>query len=60
MNKKEVKNKANNAQSDLKLQKMSDLEEAKWVKKLNSNQNTYLYRLNKETIENDEKNEKPW
>ncbi|WP_415395943.1 VWA domain-containing protein [Sulfurimonas sp. CS5] len=59
-NKKEVKNKANNAQSDLKLQKMSDLEEAKWVKKLNSNQNTYLYRLNKETIENDEKNEKPW
>lgn len=59
-NKKEVKNKGGNTQSDLKLQKMSDLEEAKWVKKLNSNQNTYLYRLNKETIENDEKNEKPW
>jgi len=59
-NKKEVKNKGGDAKSDLKLQEMSDLEEAKWVKKLNSNQNIYLYRLNKETSENEEKNEKPW
>ncbi|NOR57520.1 MAG: VWA domain-containing protein [Sulfurimonas sp.] len=59
-NKREVKNQGNNGKSDLKLQQMSDLEEAKWVKKLNSKQNTYLYRLNKETIENEEKNEKPW
>jgi Ca-activated chloride channel homolog len=59
-NKREVKNQGNNGKSDLKLQQMSDLEEAKWVKKLNSKQNTYLYRLNKETIENKEKNEKPW
>lgn len=58
--KKEVKNKGGNAKSDTKPQQMSDLEEEKWVKKLNSNQNTYLYRLNKETIENEEKNEKPW
>ena len=58
--KKEVQNKGGNAKSDLKAQEMSDLEEAKWVNKLNSNQNTYLYRLNKERIENKEKNEKPW
>ncbi|EDZ61902.1 protein 2 containing von Willebrand factor, type A domain [Sulfurimonas gotlandica GD1] len=58
-NKKEVKNQGNNGKPDLKLQQMSDLEEAKWVKKLNSKQNTYLYRLNKQ-IEDDEKNEKPW
>jgi len=59
-NKREVKNQGNNGKSDLKLQQMSDLEEAKWVKKLNSKQNTYLYRLNKERAENEEKNEKPW
>ncbi|WP_373004097.1 VWA domain-containing protein [Sulfurimonas sp.] len=59
-NKKEVKNQGNSGKSNLKLQQMSDLEEAKWVKKLNSKQNTYLYRLNKEMIENEEKNEKPW
>ncbi|EQB34441.1 von Willebrand factor A [Sulfurimonas hongkongensis] len=58
--KKEVKNESNSAESSSKPQQMSDLEEKKWVKKLNSNQNTYLYRLNKETFENKEKNEKPW
>lgn len=57
--KKEVKNQGNNNKSGLK-QQMSDLEEAKWVKKLDSKQNTYLYRLNKETSENEDKNEKPW
>jgi len=59
-NKKEVKNRGNNGKSGLKPQEMSDLEQAKWVKKLNSRQNTYLYRLNEETIENEEKNEKYW
>jgi len=60
-NKNEVKkNKNANAQSSLEDQGMSDLEEDKWVKKLNSKQNTYLYRLNEEMLENDEKNEKPW
>ena len=60
-NKKEVKkNKNGNAQSTSEAQGMSDLEEEKWVKKLNSKQNTYLYRLNEEMLENDEKNEKPW
>ncbi|MCK9492314.1 MAG: VWA domain-containing protein [Sulfurimonas sp.] len=58
--KKEVQNKGGDAKSDLKSKKMSDLEEIKWVEKLNSRQNTYLYRLNKERIENDKKNEKPW
>ncbi|MDD3835533.1 MAG: hypothetical protein PHS42_08665, partial [Sulfurimonas sp.] len=58
--KKEVQNKGGDAKSDFKPQEMSDLEETKWVNKLNSNQNTYLYRLNKERAENKEKNEKPW
>ena len=39
---------------------MSDLEEIKWVKKLNSKQNTYLYRLNEKRADNDERNEKDW
>lgn len=59
--KKEVKNKGGDAKSSFDSQGMSDLEEEKWVKKLNSKQNTYLYRLNnEEMLENDEKNEKPW
>ena len=40
--------------------KMSDAEEKKWLKALNSQQTSYLYRLNKEKIMKDEKNEKPW
>lgn len=58
--KKEIQNKGGDAKLDFKPQEMSDLEETKWVNKLNSNQNTYLYRLNKERVENKEKNEKPW
>ncbi len=59
-NKKEVKNRGDKAKSNSEVQGMSDLEEAKWVKKLNSKQNTYLYRLNEETVKNKEKNEKNW
>jgi len=58
--KKEVKNRGGDSKSDSKLQEMSDLEQVKWVKKLNSKQNTYLYRLNKETVKNKDKNNKPW
>jgi len=58
--KKEVKNKGDALKSSSKSQGMSDLEEAKWVKKLNSKQNTYLYRLNEETAGDDEMNEKNW
>ncbi|WP_455756794.1 VWA domain-containing protein [Sulfurimonas sp.] len=58
--KKEVKNMGDKTKSILASQGMSDIEQEKWVKKLNSKQNTYLYRLNEETAENDGKNEKPW
>ncbi len=56
----EVENKNSKNSSSSKSQEMSDLEEAKWVKKLNSKQNTYLYRLNKQKAKNREKNEKDW
>ena len=56
----EVEKKGSEAKSASKLQEMSDSEEAKWLKKLDTTQNTYLYRLNEKQIENKEKNEKPW
>jgi Ca-activated chloride channel family protein len=40
--------------------KMSDAEEKKWLKALNSQQNSYLYRLNKDKPMKDDQNEKPW
>ncbi|WP_457750396.1 VWA domain-containing protein [Sulfurimonas sp.] len=40
--------------------KMSDAEEAKWLKRLNNEQNTYLYRLNQSTMKKENSNEKPW
>lgn len=40
--------------------KMSDAEEAKWLKALNNNQNTYLYRLNQSSKKKENSNEKPW
>jgi len=59
--KKEVEKKeSGGAASDSKLQGMSDSEEAKWLDKLNSKQNTYLYRLNEPQDEKKEENEKPW
>ncbi|MCD6191157.1 MAG: VWA domain-containing protein [Sulfurimonas sp.] len=59
--KEEIQKKENGgAASDSKLQGMSDAEEAKWLNKLNSKQNTYLYRLNEQKMKNKEKNEKPW
>ncbi len=39
--------------------KMSDAEEKKWLKALNSQQTSYLYRLNKKPMKED-LNEKPW
>jgi Ca-activated chloride channel family protein len=59
-NREEVEKKNNGEKSGSKLQGMSDSEEAKWLKKLNSKQNTYLYRLNEPQDEKKEKNEKPW
>jgi len=40
--------------------RMSDAEEKKWLKKLNKDQNTYLYMLNKNKMNEDNTNEKPW
>jgi len=59
-NKNEVEKKNSGNKSASKLQGMSDAEEVKWLKKLNSKQNTYLYRLNEPQDEKKEKNEKPW
>ena len=58
--KKEVEKKNSGAESGTELQEMSDSEEAKWLKKLNSKQNTYLYRLNEQEDKKKDKNEKPW
>ena len=58
--KKEVKKGDGNSKSTSKPQGMSDIEEDKWVEKLNSKQNTYLYRLNEERAGNSEKNDKNW
>jgi Ca-activated chloride channel family protein len=38
--------------------KMSDAEERKWLKELNMNKNTYMYKLNEKNYESE--NEKPW
>ncbi len=59
-NANEQKSKDGELKSGSKLQEMSDSEEAKWLKKLNSKQNTYLYRLNEPQDEKKEENEKPW
>ena len=39
---------------------MSAAEKAKWFNKLDSKQNTYLYRLNEQRAKNNERNDKPW
>ena len=40
--------------------KMSDAEEKKWLKKLNMQQNTYMYKLNSNKVKKDNSYEKPW
>ncbi len=40
--------------------KMSDAEEAKWLKTLNNEQSTYLYRLNQSNMKKENSYEKPW
>jgi len=41
-------------------EKMSDAEEKKWLKHLNSKSNTYLYKLNDEKPNRSNEDEKPW
>lgn len=47
---------AKNMQQD----KMSEAEEKKWLKELNTNQNSYMYMLGKQKPKEDNSNEKPW
>ncbi len=46
--------------SQHKVQQMSNAEEKKWLKQLNTKQNTYLYRLNQPQTGKRDENEKPW
>ena len=46
--------------SEMKEQKMSDAEEEKWMKQLNSKSNTYLYKLNDDKPKEGNLDEKPW
>lgn len=39
---------------------MSDAEEQKWINELNTQKNTYLYKLNKQKPKEENLNEKPW
>ncbi|QOP43119.1 VWA domain-containing protein [Sulfurimonas sediminis] len=48
------------AQAEKMKNRMSDAEEAKWLKSLNSEQSTYLYRLNQSNKKKENSNEKPW
>ena len=56
----EVANIGGEVKNTSKHQGMSTLEKAKWFDKLNSKQNTYLYRLNEQRTKNNERNDKPW
>ena len=48
------------AGQELSKDKMSDAEEQKWLKQLNMNKNTYMYKLNKEQNPYQGGDEKPW
>lgn len=53
------KNEASGEQLD-KTKTMSDAEEQKWLKTLNSQKNTYMYKLGKAKPKQEDTNEKPW
>ena len=55
--KDEQKNGSNAAQAQ---DEMSDAEEKKWLKQLNKQQNTYMYKLNKNNSIKGDENAKPW
>jgi Ca-activated chloride channel family protein len=59
--KDKTKSSSNQQLSSVKNQnKMSDAEEKKWLKHLNQNQNTFMYKLNETKPQERENNEKPW
>jgi Ca-activated chloride channel family protein len=51
---------AKKSQQKKKEIKMSDAEEKKWLKTLNLEQNSYLYRLNRQKPIKEDENVKPW
>jgi Ca-activated chloride channel family protein len=53
-----AKNKVDGMES--KKIKMSDAEAKKWLQSLSNDQETFLYRLNKEKVQKDMTDEKPW
>jgi len=55
-NKTQEKSNAASAQQS----KMSDAEEAKWLKELNQRQNTFMYMLNNQNEKKESSDEKPW
>ena len=58
-NKSKSKSSANAMPSSAQEQ-MSDEEERKWLKRLNAEQNTYMYMLNNQKPKERNQNEKPW
>ena len=59
--KKDEKQKTSAMQATHQEDKMSDAEEAKWLKQLNKQPNTYLYMLNKQNNKYEEDSDaKPW
>jgi len=49
-----------NAAKEMKDKGMSEAEEQKWLKQLNSKSNTYLYKLNDNKQQRNDEDEKPW
>ncbi len=58
--KKDEDNSKAGAPQELSKEKMSEAEEQKWLKQLNMNKNTYMYKLNKEQKQYEGGDEKPW
>ncbi|OIP53536.1 MAG: VWA domain-containing protein [Helicobacteraceae bacterium CG2_30_36_10] len=61
-NEEKDKNKSDSVSSSADEQEfeMSEAEEQKWLKQLNSGQNTYMYQLNNEEPKGENLDEKPW
>jgi len=53
-------NSASSAMPSAAQEQMSDEEERKWLKRLNSQQNTYMYMLNNQEAKENTQDEKPW
>ena len=64
---KELKSDDNNnsksssdSSNELNKDEMSDAEETKWIKQLNQQKSTYMYKLNKQKPKKENLDEKPW